>query len=184
MLKIRSRTKAEDVQKAAGFSWPAWQRFHVRCVVYETCSTLLILVKKLTLDSAKAFVSECNGSLASWSAVDNVQAVAMLDKLNHKLSQQRLPTVNEDVFHWRMAQIMPSLIRQQREKEKERDQEHSSSPVPPDSEGERATVWGHDTGHYAKESSPTGHYAKESSPASPGQAMSIETMLNTRGTSG
>ena len=30
MFEIRSRTKAKDVQKAAGLNWPDWQRFLVR----------------------------------------------------------------------------------------------------------------------------------------------------------
>ena len=77
----------------------------------------LIPKQRVTNTQAKELALESEVIPTNWATIDYWQKVQILQKLNQELNRQRLPTVNEEVLHWRMAHILPPLLRARRQED-------------------------------------------------------------------
>lgn len=60
-------------------------------------------MQKLTSTQAKELAAD---SQASWANIKHAKRLELLEQLNQAMDEDRLPAVSEEVFHWRMAQIV------------------------------------------------------------------------------
>ena len=80
----------------------------------------------MTNIQAKALAFGSNVIPTNWSAVDYWQRVQILDRLNQELGRQGLPIVTEEILHWRMAHILPPLLKEKRQESSAKSSEDPS----------------------------------------------------------
>lgn len=78
-------------------------------------------------------MAESSPFFESWKAIEPPKLDARRNRVNAEFETSGLARVSEDLFYWRMAQIIPNVIRIER-------QERDKSAVDKETEGEKRYV--------------------------------------------